>query len=98
MRLISCMNRIDWVGNPGPTIRRGEVFEMNDPEIIKTWVDAGYVLVVEEQDVGAESAPTSKNNVDGVNRWDGQKWDNLKDTTVDVPVPKKKGRKKRKVV
>ena len=92
------MNRIDWVGNPGPTIRRGEVFEMNDPEIIKTWVGAGYVQVVEEQDVGAESAPTSTDNVDGVNRWDGQKWDNLKDTTVDVPVPKKNGRKKRKVV
>ena len=84
------MNRIDWVGNPGPTIRRGEVFEIDDPEMIKTWVDSGYVQIVEEQDVGDECAPTSKNNVDGVNRWDGRKWDTLKDTSVDVPVKKKK--------
>ena len=51
------MSHIDWQGNPGTTICKGETFEIDDPDRIKTWVDAGYVSVVEEPDVGAKDTP-----------------------------------------
>ena len=46
MKLVSKMNRIDWNGNPGTCVRRGDVFECDDSEIVNGWVDAGYVEVV----------------------------------------------------
>ncbi len=45
MKFISEMNRIDWVGNPGPVIRRGEVIEMDECDRTATWLKMGYVSV-----------------------------------------------------
>jgi hypothetical protein len=55
MKLICHMSHIDWQGNPGTSICRGETFEIDDPDRIKTWVDAGYVSEVEEPDARSET-------------------------------------------
>lgn len=46
-KFISEMNRIDWDGNPGPVIRRGEVIEMDECDRTATWLKMGYVSVVQ---------------------------------------------------
>lgn len=48
-QFICNMNRLDWDGNPGTTVRRGEVLEMDDEERIKTLLDAKYILPIPEQ-------------------------------------------------
>jgi len=45
MKFISKMNRIDWVGNPGPVIRRGEEIEMDECDQTDTWLQMGYVSI-----------------------------------------------------
>lgn len=63
MELKCEMNRLDWLGNPGAAIRRGEIFEIDDPKRITTWLKAGYVtdnleepedLEEEEEEVGPD--------------------------------------------
>ena len=54
MELKCEMNRLDWLGNPGAAIRRGEIFEIDDPERIATWLDAGYVTDILEEDLEEE--------------------------------------------
>lgn len=96
------MNRIDWQGNPGDTIRRGEIFEIDDPDRIKTWVDAGYVSIVESEDGVDDTTPESPpatETVISVDRYDDRKWDNIKDTSESIPVEKghKKIKKAKKI-
>lgn len=43
------MNRLDWDGNSGATVRRGERFEMDDDKRAKILLDAGYILNIPEQ-------------------------------------------------
>ncbi len=55
------MNRIDWKDNPGTCIRRDEVFECSDSELIKGWLGAGYVeavVVKKTKTPDAEEKPT----------------------------------------
>lgn len=58
MKFISKMNRIDWVGNPGPVIRRDEVIEMDECDRTATWLKMGYVSV--EAAVTPDPKPVSK--------------------------------------
>ncbi len=43
MEFICRMNRLDWVGNPGEPVRRGDRFELKDKRIIKCLTEEGYI-------------------------------------------------------
>ena len=61
MKLVSKMNRIDWKDNPSTCIRRNEVFECDNSELVKGWVDAGYVeavMVKKTKTFNVEEKPT----------------------------------------
>ena len=86
MKLICHMSHIDWQGNPGTAICKGETFEIDDPDRIKTWVDAGYVSVVESEEGVDDTAPESisTDEVQEVKQKDNTKSDILEDDKTNV--------------
>ena len=57
------MNRLDWQGNLGSSVRRGEIFEIDDPERITTWLEAGYVTNALEEDLEEEDLEEEEEEV-----------------------------------
>ena len=54
------MNRLDWDGNEGGCVRRGEQFNLNDADRAQTLLDAGYiseVLVETPEPVPVDGTP-----------------------------------------
>ncbi len=49
MKFVCEKNRMEWIGNPGPSLRRGEVFEMAKGERTKIWLEQGYISVYEPE-------------------------------------------------
>ena len=91
------MNRIDWKDNPGTCIRRDEVFECSDSDLIKSWVDAGYVeivLVKKTKTPDAEEKPTEDLvHVDDV-MVKKTKTPNIEEKPTENTTPKKSTAKK----
>ena len=50
VKLICQMNRIDWIGNEGETVRRGDMFEMGDQNQVDIWLREGYVSLAGASD------------------------------------------------
>lgn len=48
-------NRLDWDGNPGEAVRRGERFAMKDGRIAQALLDEGYIIPVPVESVSDET-------------------------------------------
>lgn len=74
---ISNMNRLDWAGNEGGTIRRGEWFNLDDADRAQTLLDAGYIseVPVETSDpipephVETSAHPTTSWTITDIKTW-----------------------------